>query len=254
MKKLMLFSLTLLSSLFFACQDEKNARIEVWLTDDPGDFQEVNVDVQAVEIHSSATDSENGWRSLEITPTIHDLIKLTNGKETLLGGMDLPGGRLSQIRLKLGENNTVKIDDKVLPLATPSAQQSGLKIQLHQILAEGITYKIVLDFDAAKSVIETGNETYSLVPVIRAIAEAQDGGIKGTVDPAAAVSIEVFSGEESVTTTTANDQGEFLIRGLDAGTYRLVFDGPGDAPIVEKTGVAVVVGEVTDLGTVAVAE
>lgn len=254
MKNVILFSLTLLSSLFFACEDEKNARVEVWLTDAPGDFQEVNVDVQGVEIHSSETDNENGWRSLDVTPTVHDLLKLTNGKETLLGGIELPGGRLSQIRLKLGDDNTVKIDDKVLPLATPSAQQSGLKIQLHQVLAEGITYKILLDFDAAKSVVETGNETYSLIPVIRAVAEAQDGGIKGKVEPAAAVSIEVFSGDESVTTTTANDQGEFLIRGLPAGTYRLVFDGPGDAPIVEKTGIEVAVGEVTDLGSVAVAE
>ena len=254
MKKVILFSLTLLSSLFFACEDEKNARVEVWLTDAPGDFQEVNVDVQGVEIHSSETDNENGWRSLDVTPTVHDLLKLTNGKETLLGGIELPGGRLSQIRLKLGDDNTVKIDDKVLPLATPSAQQSGLKIQLHQVLAEGITYKILLDFDAAKSVVETGNETYSLIPVIRAVAKAQDGGIKGKVEPAAAVSIEVFSGDESVTTTTANDQGEFLIRGLPAGTYRLVFDGPGDAPVVEETGVAVAVGEMTDLGTVDVAE
>ena len=254
MKNVILFSLTLLSSLFFACEDEKNARVEVWLTDAPGDFQEVNVDVQGVEIHSSETDNENGWRSLDVTPTVHDLLKLTNGKETLLGGIELPGGRLSQIRLKLGDDNTVKIDDKVLPLATPSAQQSGLKIQLHEVLAEGITYKILLDFDAAKSVVETGNETYSLIPVIRAVAKAQDGGIKGKVEPAAAVSIEVFSGDESVTTTTANDQGEFLIRGLPAGTYRLVFDGPGDAPVVEETGVAVAVGEMTDLGTVDVAE
>ena len=100
MKNVILFSLTLLSSLFFACEDEKNARVEVWLTDAPGDFQEVNVDVQGVEIHSSETDTENGWRSLDVTPTVHDLLKLTNGKETLLGGRKSHSSRVAFFSFK----------------------------------------------------------------------------------------------------------------------------------------------------------
>ena len=254
MKKLIVLTFALVSTLLFSCEDEKNARIEVWLTDAPGDFQEVNIDLQGVEIHSNETDNERGWQTLDVTPTVYDLLKLTNGEETLLGGIELPGGRLSQVRLKLGENNTVKIDDEVFPLSTPSAQQSGLKVQIHEVLAEGVTYKIVLDFDAAKSVVESGNQTYSLKPVIRALTKAQDGAIKGTVTPAARVSISVLSGEETVTTTTSDEEGAFLIRGLQAGTYRLLFDSPGDAPVIETSGVEVTLGEVTDLGSIAVAE
>ncbi len=248
MKKLV-FCFALLSVMFFSCEDEKNARIEVFLTDAPGDFQEVNVDIRGVEIHSSETDNERGWQSLEVTPQVYNLLDLTNGVETLLGSLELPGGKLSQIRLKLGENNTVKVDDQTFDLSTPSAQQSGLKVQIHQVLAEGITYKILLDFDAAKSVVETGNQTYSLKPVIRALTEAQDGGIKGTVQPPQSISVSVLSGEEVITTTTSNDEGEFLIRGLEAGTYKLVFDGPGVAN-AEKTDVEVKLGEVTDLGVI----
>lgn len=254
MKKLTLFSIALFTLFFFSCEDEKNARIEVWLTDAPGDFQEVNVSVEGVEIHSNETDNERGWQPLDVTPAVYNLLDFTNGEETFLGDLELPGGRLSQIRLKLGEANTVKVDGKVFPLSTPSAQQSGLKIQLHEVLAEGVTYKIVLDFDAAKSVVQTGNETYSLKPVIRALTKAQDGVIKGKVDPASIVSIAVMSGEETITTTTSNEEGEFLIRGMQAGVYRLLFDGPGDAPAVEKTGVEVSLGEITDVGSVSVAE
>jgi hypothetical protein len=201
MKNLMLCCLAALALLASSCEEEKNAKIEVWLTDAPGDFQEVNIDLQGVEIHSNETDNERGWQSLDVTPAVLDLLKLTNGEETLLGELELPGGRLSQIRLKLGENNTVKVDDQTYPLATPSAQQSGLKVKINEVLAEGVTYKIVLDFDAAKSVVETGTGTYSLKPVIRALTKAQDGLIKGLVDPARSVSISVVAGEETISTT-----------------------------------------------------
>ena len=251
MKKLsLLFSAILLSIFLLSCEEEKNARIEVWLTDAPGDFQEVNIDLQAVEVHANENDNGRGWQPVTVTPAIYDLLKLTNGQETLLGELDLPGGRLSQIRLILGENNTVKIGDEMFPLNTPSAQQTGLKVQINEILAEGVKYKIVLDFDAAKSIVETGGGEYLLTPVIRALTEAQDGAIKGKVEPEGSVSVIVMSGDQSITTTTSNESGEFLIRGLDAGTYRLVFDAPGDGPVTEKTEVQVTIGEVTDLGTV----
>lgn len=253
MKKLILLSLAIVALCTVSCEEEKNARIEVWLTDDPGDFQEVNIDLQAVEIHSSETDNERGWQAIDVTPKIYDLLKLRNGTETLLGELEMPGGRLSQIRLKLGENNTIKVNDEIFPLSTPSAQQSGLKVQLHEVLAEGITYKIVLDFDAAKSVVNTGGSAYSLKPVIRAMTKAQDGAIKGKVDPAGVVAISLLSGDETISTTSSDENGEFLIRGIDAGSYRLRFDAPGDGPVVEKTDVEVNLGTVTDIGVVPVA-
>jgi hypothetical protein len=253
MKKYLLF-LLIVSALFVSsCEDEKNAHIQVWLTDDPGDYQQVNIDLQRVEINS--TESENGWQSVNLSARIYNLLDLTNGKETLLGDLDLPAGRLAQIRLVLGENNTLKLNDEIYPLSTPSGQQSGLKLQMHQVLTEGITYKILLDFDAAKSVIQTGNEAYSLAPVIRVLTEAQNGAIKGKVEPVAGnVSISVMSGEETITTTFSDENGEFLVQNLEAGTYRLLFDAPGDGSLKEKTDVVVELGAVTDVGVISVAE
>lgn len=241
--------------MFLSCEDEKNTKIEVWLTDAPGDFQEVNIDLKAIEIHSSETDNGSGWKALEVNQGTYDLLELTNGRETLLGGLELPGGKISQIRLKLGDNNTVKVKDVVHALNTPSAQQSGLKLQVHEVLMEGITYKILLDFDAAKSVVQTGNGTYSLKPVIRAITKAQDGAIKGVITPAGSpVSISAIMGEEIVTTTASDDLGNFLLRGLAAGNYRIVFDAGEGVPTVEKTNVTVELGIVTDLGTVEITQ
>lgn len=256
MKKHFLFSITLISLFLFSCEDDpKNARIEVWLTDGPGDYQEVNVDLEAVEVNSSESNSERGWQPVEITPQVYNLLEYTNGKATLLGGLELPGGRISQIRLKLGEDNTVKVDNATHDLTTPSSQQSGLKIKVNQVLLEGVTYKITLDFEAGRSIVETSDGKYILKPVIRAVTEAASGAIKGVVDPAAVVAVTLMAADTVHSTTSTSEEGKFLFGGLkDPGTYKLIFDAPGDGPLVEKADVSVVVGVVTDVGVIEVAQ
>jgi hypothetical protein len=177
----------LLSVFWLACSDDnQTARLEVRLTDAPGDYQEVNIDIQSVEVHSSEGNQNSGWTTLDVEEGVYNILELTNGLDALLATAELPVGRISQIRLILGDNNSVKIDGVTHPLSTPSAQQSGLKLNLQAELTEGITYTITLDFDAARSIVEKGNGTYSLKPVIRALETATSGSIKGTVNPLAA--------------------------------------------------------------------
>ena len=92
-----------------ACgSDEQTARLEIRLTDAPGDYEAVYVDIQGVEINAES--GENGWKQLEVNTGIYNLIEFTNGMDTLLATAELPGGKVSQIRLKLGNDNTVVID------------------------------------------------------------------------------------------------------------------------------------------------
>ena len=69
---------------------------------------------------------------------------LTNGRDTLLAQATLPGGTISQIRLILGSNNFL-VDNagQKLALTTPSAQQSGLKVQVHQTISGGTLYRLI---------------------------------------------------------------------------------------------------------------
>jgi len=238
-----------------ACSDdEKNARLQVWLTDAPGDYDEVNIDIQGVEVHSEENDNGQGWKALDVNGGVYNLLELTNGLDTLLGEMELPAGKISQVRLVLGDNNTLKIGDDVHDLGTPSAMQSGLKLQVHETLTEGITYKILLDFDVARSIVTTGAGGYKLKPVIRAITEAQDGAIKGTVDPKESTpAIYAILNDDTLGTSfTDTTSGQFLIRGLPAGTYRLLFSPNSEYVATEKTGVEVQIGNVTDVGVVTI--
>jgi hypothetical protein len=231
--------------------EKKNARVQVWLTDAPGDFQEVNIDLKGVEVHVGDGDDDAGWRSLPVHTGVYNLLKLTNGLDTLLGEITIPPGAISQIRLKLGSENTLKVGGEMFDLDVPSGQQSGLKLQVHQTLVEDITYKILLDFDVARSVLLTGSGQYKLKPVIRTIPEAQDGAIKGVVSPVASTPA-VYAIKETDTLATAytDATGHFLLRGLAAGSYTVSFVPNSSFESTQKENVSVVIGQVTDLGTV----
>lgn len=53
----------------------------------------------------------------------------------------------------------------MIKLETPSAQQSALKLNIHQPIQEGMLYKLLLDFDVAKSIHKTGNGRCVLKPL-----------------------------------------------------------------------------------------
>lgn len=248
--------LLLLSVIWLSCsEDKQSARLEVRLTDAPGDYEEVNIDIQEVRVHASEGEQSDGWQSLDIDKGVYNLLDFTNGLDTLLGTVELPAGRISQIRLILGNNNTLKENGQLHDLSTPSAQQSGLKLNVQAVLTEGITYTILLDFDVARSILKTGNGSYKLKPVIRAITEATSGAIEGTVSiPQSTPAVYAIHEQDTVGTSFANDLGKFMIKGVPAGTYTLSF-APATGYLIEDIdGVVVSTGSVTKVGEVTVAE
>ena len=235
--------------------DEKTARLQVWLTDAPGDYEAVNIDLQSVEVHVGNETDDAGWRTIDVRKGIYNLLELTNGLDTLLGEITIPEGEISQIRLKLGSENSIKVNGEVFELSTPSGQQSGLKLQVHENLVAGITYKILLDFDVARSIVETGNGSFKLKPVIRTITEAEDGAVKGEVTPKeSSPAVYAIIGTDTLATTYTDSTGAFLLRGLAAGTYRISFVPNSQYQPTEKNEVIVALGQVTNVGVITITE
>jgi hypothetical protein len=176
---------------------------------------------------------------------------LVNDNDTLLGDAELNAGRIEQIRLILGPNNYVKVDGQTIPLQTPSAQQSGLKLNIHQDVNAGVTYKLLLDFDAARSIVKTGNNKYILKPVIRTSLQSIGGSLRGFVLPDS-VNTAVFAiqGTDTIAGTYTSN-GSYMIKGLDAGTYTLGF-APADTTYKSqnKTGITITTNTVTTVDTV----
>jgi len=244
----MILSLLLLF-LVTACNNEDDrmskgdtARIQLKLTDAPAlEYDEVNIDIQGVRVgvaeeyfytddpyleEGDEDDSAEGddvvWVDLQVNnPGLYNLLDYRNGNTVLLAGGDIPAGKISQVRLLLGDESNVVIDGEVYNLKTPSAQTSGLKFNLHDLLLPDLMYSFVIDFDASRSVVKTGNMNYILKPVIRTYADALGGSVKGTVVPADSVAfVQLVNGEDTLISLPESN-GLFLFAGLEEDDWDL---------------------------------
>ena len=266
MKYLKQALLIIIAIFAFSCNnsDESNsdgtAQLSIKLVDEPGDYEHVFVEVVDVMVKYDGDDEgddENGWQSIGIiNPGVYDLLELTGGVSLeLVDNEEIEAGVLKQIRLVLGDDNSVVLEGETepRPLNTPSAQQSGLKIMVNQEIVAGLNYDFILDFDADESIVMAGNSgNINLKPVLRASLEVNSGSLSGTVLPTdVAVAVEATNGIETASTLT-DDAGSFQILGLSPGIYTVTITPDDDsmlnAVIIED--VEIVLGETTNLGTI----
>lgn len=148
-----------------ACKKENmNGSMTVRMTDAPADFIQVNVDVIGLEINHEA----NGWMNVPINVGIYNLLDLQNDVNVILANnVNLPVGKVNQMRLILGDNNSLVDSTTTYPLKVPSGSESGLKINIDQVITSNNNLQILLDFDANASIVNQGNGGYSLKPVLK---------------------------------------------------------------------------------------
>ncbi|MEO6669168.1 MAG: DUF4382 domain-containing protein [Ferruginibacter sp.] len=174
MKKLQICFITttliIATMLTVSCNKEKNdnasSTLHVRLTDAPVAFDEVNVDIREVRVKFTDDSTDNGWFTLATIPGIYNLLAYQNGVDTLLATGLFPVQTLKEIRFVLGPNNTIKDGGVVYPLTIPSGSESGLKIKLNRSLNATLE-TVLVDFDAALSIMQEGNGDYKLKPVLR---------------------------------------------------------------------------------------
>ncbi|OYX27907.1 MAG: hypothetical protein B7Z06_03050 [Flavobacteriales bacterium 32-35-8] len=270
--KLVVFSLLLVT--FFSCDEESGSRpnasdptISVRLVDSPGDFKAVNVEVVDVMIKmNDDSDDESGWISLEAQNETVNLLDFTGGvSKVLVDRFPIPAGTLTQMRLVLGNGNTIVIEndqavDEEFDLKTPSAQQSGLKLKTNAVIEEGFTYDFVLDFDVKKSIVMSGDSNNIILkPVLYLSTEVSSGIIEGTITPADVPSTASVLVDDKGTPETEDDfvisaltdeTGAFALWGVPAGTYEVMvtpLDGESDYASGSATDVVVVNGEITTI-------
>jgi hypothetical protein len=218
----------------------------VRLTDAPAAvYNQVNVDIQGIQLTSNGVNI-----NLNITPGIYNLLDFTNGVDTLIATGSLSVQTVQQIRLILGSANTIMVDSVIYPLEVPSGSESGLKLQVHQTLQPGIAYEVLLDFDASKSIVATGNGKYLLKPVIKTTETAVSGAINGViVPPGVTTTVTAVSGANSYS-TMADPNGNFFIGGVaPANNYTVTATPVAPYTQTAVTNVTVTVGSTTNTGT-----
>jgi hypothetical protein len=144
----------------------------------------------------------------------------------------------------------VVVGDEPQDLIIPSGYQSGVKINHPFQIQPDMTYELLLDFDADKSIIKKGNGQYQMKPVIRVIVMATSGSISGMVNPK---STEAFAlaNLDTVAYTHSDTSGYFKLIGLPEGSYSALIVAD-DTTYADTTfsDVAVVAGQTTDRETI----
>jgi hypothetical protein len=199
----------------------------------------VTVSKVRVNTNAQAGDTDAGWTDVALaSPRKIDLLSLTNGVLSTLGQTALPAGNYQQIRLVLDANNgagSAALANSVVPtgaseqtLDTPSAVQSGIKINRPFTVSSGTLTDLVLDFDACKSVVKRGNGSYGLKPVVTAIPMVVSGVVTGVVSSAAGASVYAERNGVVVKATVADANGNFTLSPIEQSSTA----GPVDVVVV----------------------
>jgi len=218
----------------------------VSMTDAPAcGFDAVNVTVNKVRVNqsASASDTDAGWTDITLSPAKKiNLLNLSNGVLEALGDTPLTQGHYSQLRLVLDANGGAGLANSVIAtgstteasLVTPSATQSGIKLVNEFDVVAGQRVDLVLDFNACKSVVTTGNGKYLLKPVVKVIPTAVNG-ISGFVSTALLGSHVTVSAQQNgaiVSATVPSATGEFFLARLVPGSYDVVINADDRAASV----------------------
>jgi uncharacterized protein DUF4382/carboxypeptidase family protein len=198
----------------------------VRMTDAPAAVQAVNLVVNevAVRVEEGQPDSLSGWLVINSTTHTYNLMNLQNGVFTTIGQGTVPAGTYTQMRLKLGAGSTIVVDGTTYPLTVPSGMQSGLKVDGSFLVPAGGTSDVSLDFDASRSIVQTGAGSYLLKPVIHVMSTTAAGAIRGTVQPAGvATSVYATQGADTLSSALTAANGQFMMSVLSPGTYDVRF-------------------------------
>ena len=240
-----------------------SGRLEVYMADAPGD-----PDVTAVEMTITRVEANLncGWQTISTTPVDVNLLDLAK-QEVLVGANTIPAGRYNQVRFFV-EDATVTDETGTHELEIPSAERTGIKVNVNYDVEPNAVTGVLLDFNVYKSIVRTGNGRYKLQPVIPAVVRTASGTVTGRVVDgvgtplAGAVVRAIYEqgpaypvGTEVNVGTTLSD-GSFKIWALLPGVYRLdaVYTDPptGIDRVAIKSGVGVAAPNNTDVGTIVI--
>jgi hypothetical protein len=232
--------------------------IALMLTDDPApEYKAVYVTIHQVQVHRPDA-PENQWMTVITPDATFNLLELVNGSADPIGVAYLDPGTYTQMRLLLGTapdsetnilghphpyaNYIVTAVNGERELTIPGSFTTGIKIVHTLEIVPGLMNDVVLDFDAARSIVKPGNSGKSLLkPVIKVIDTAENATVNGEIAGQASgslsgvhVSAQIYNpsaateaGKVTISASTITDEGGGYQMYLEPGTYLIVAAAEG---------------------------
>lgn len=227
-------------------------RLIITLVDSPADYHQVNIDIQEISLKTDGTDTNEGWIKLDkFIPGVYNILEFTGGQELPLADMEFPSGTISQIKLKLGKNNTLATDNHTSTLLLANNLGDGYKFTVNQTISGGGTHFLRIDFDAAQSISKLGSTGQMMLkPVLKLMSESNTGSISGEIQPAQKnVLVNVIANNKIVGSSYApENSSKFFVPGIEPGIYDLSFESSDSQFQQYIRNVTVTIGQVTDIG------
>lgn len=223
----------------YACNEEDpsstSTRLRVKLTDAAAPtIKEFIVDIEGIEIFlKDSADVEGEWFILDFPGKTYNILQLMNGKTVQLIDQYVPAGTiLKSVKLHFGENNKLipvtGIDD-MISLEIPEELKDGLILDVEETELRTYTIaSIVIDLNAALSVVIDSKGNYIFNPKGRVFPETFGGKLKGYVAPLTESNpiVAIIQGSDTLLSipeleTDGDNIGMFLFSGLREGDWEV---------------------------------
>jgi hypothetical protein len=249
--------------------------LELGLTDASADYQAVYITVAEVDVKIKGgedAEGESGWVTVVKPEQTYNLLDLMNGVIAPMGAGELEVGQYGQLRLILSEdadellnilgeahpyaNYLIDGEGNSYELKVPSGFKTGIKIINGFSITTAQATELVLDFDAARSVVQAGKKgKFLLKPTIKVletvessadgvIADNEGEPLEGVVVSAQFYDPDAVDPKDQVTvesTTMSTAEGSFTLL-LPPDSYNIVATLDGYLPACQE-GVADFSGE-----------
>jgi hypothetical protein len=229
------------------------SKMSIYLSDGPTSFYKVLIDIKQVAVLIDTANTQNApddpnewepgycghgrgpgnrsliWDTLSIIPGTYDLLQLRNGVDTLLGSATYPTGKVIDVRITLGTDNTVYTDSTIsYPLQIfgfNSPTSFDINVTRENVYTvNNKEFELWLDFNLQRSLILWGG-TYYLKPYVVAYNYIKLSKIQGIVlPPGASPLLEAYNGSDTIYAIPGWD-GRYQFSGVNAGTYTISIRG-----------------------------
>ena len=208
---------------------------------------DVEIDDSDIEDNGSSVESDDDDSSFVVLMENEvrvNLLDLTNGITENLLDTDVPVGSYDLFRVYVTGVNVVLTNGTTYELKVPSGSQSGIKIFIapELVVKGGLSADLLLDFDVSRSFVAKGGTKdlasitgFNFKPVIKASNLSTAGTLAGVVTEISeevslgieGVQVAVFDGDTQITSTFTDEDGSYMIMGLEAGSYTVQIEKEG---------------------------
>lgn len=157
MKKIIfILSVIMFGLISYSCKKDtvQGPEISVYLQDAPAKYEKIKIEIKGVSVYSQAAGT---WVTLTVNNGVFDILTLDSLHQAFLGKIKISEGDISDVKVIIGNQNTVTISGIDYPLILDAADLDKLSIKINQKLSADSNYKLTIDFKASESIDNNGN-------------------------------------------------------------------------------------------------